>query len=131
VRCVVLALAVLIGGCAKTTPQFRSSSEVTAAKPSHEEPTIPSEQELGVPYYPGASPVAGENTTDLVDAQFATRDSIDKVVSFYKGNIRNAVATGDKNESLIAFEKDGKRYSTSIHRSQREGVTLISVNQYK
>jgi hypothetical protein len=102
-----------------------------AVQPQEGKVIVPTEEELGVPYYPGARPLSGGHTADLVDGQFITADSIDKVVSFYKGNIRNAIATGDKNESLVRFEKDGTKYSISIHREQRDGFTLISVNRHK
>ena len=131
VRFIFLPLAVVLIGCGATTPQFAPPEQQTNTKSSEPAVAIPSEEELGVPYYPGAKPLSGADTEDLVDGQFATRDSIDKVVSFYKGSVRNAVATGDKNESLIEFVKDGTKYSISIHREQRDGITLISVNKHK
>jgi hypothetical protein len=125
--CLVI-VAAGVAGCSSPTPQLSPAVGPSAVEQAVK---VPSEEELGVPYYPGAKPLSGANTSDLVDGQFATRDSIDKVVSFYKGNIRNAVATGDKNESLIEFERDGDKYSISLHREQRDGVTLISVNRHK
>jgi hypothetical protein len=126
---IALGLAVLACGC--KAHQTESPSLQTTPVNTTQAVTVPSEQKLGVPYYPGAKGVSGGDTADLVDAQFVTGDSVDKVVSFYKGNIRDAVATGDKNETMIEFEKDGAKYSIELHRDQRQGVTLISINARK
>jgi hypothetical protein len=122
-----LVLAVALAGCSKPSAPNSDKTELPVAPPPQSS-VIPTEAQIGVPLYPNAKATGGKATKDLVDVQSVTRDSIDQVVSFYKGNISNAVATGDKNESLIEFKKDGAAYSIELHRSQSEGVTLISIN---
>jgi hypothetical protein len=116
-------------GCARVQQLPSSAAQQT---PSESAPaSTPAEGQLGAPYYPGAKALGGGDTQDLVNGEFTTPDSIDKVVSFYKGNIPGAVATGDNNETMIEFKKGSASYTIDIHRNQREGVTLIQVSGRK
>jgi len=96
-----------------------------------------SEQELGIPIYPGAKPEqtgrltqTGEEPGEFVQATFTTRDSIDKVKAFYqekfpKSRAAMDIRSADSRMVQMVLEEDETQKTVMISRDKDEKRTNI------
>ncbi len=115
----------------KNKPVKSTVSVSPAANP------MPTESELGVPIYPDAKPyndstgvVSPMATEGMKMAILETKDSLDKVVAFYKGEMPQATLTKDVEEGqpLVRLsEPAGKGGLKAVSVTTKEGKTQIIV----
>jgi hypothetical protein len=100
-----------------------------------------SEEKLGVPIYPGAKAEEGSGSFSIQGegekggtfggASFATADSVDKVVEFYKGRLGNKVSafdsTSEGKRTVVLNVSTQNSWKTITIADEGTGETKISV----
>ncbi|MGB7623029.1 MAG: zinc ribbon domain-containing protein [Terriglobia bacterium] len=100
-----------------------------------------SEEKLGVPIYPGAQAEEGSGSFSISGegakggtfggASFTTRDSVDKVVEFYKGRLGSKVnafdSTSEGKHTVVLNVSAQDSWKTITIADEGTGVTKISV----
>ncbi len=157
---IVLIAAVSLGGCSRQqsvstlggsvkvtkvgsgAQSVEVQTETGSAKVSTEQRTI-SEDELGVPVYPGSTVEvsseyqgAGEGEQEHSTHHIlSTKDSFDKVYAFYKSNLKDVTQQMKQNmgDNQVAIfntkRKDGAPVSVSITTDNEQKVVRIQVMQ--
>lgn len=94
----------------------------------------PTEEELGMPIYPGAQYVAGsggsgsfageQGAATVVGAEFTTTDSFDKVLAWYTGKLGQPAYVEDGKE---ATWMSGMGISESDHKAEEGEIATLSI----
>jgi hypothetical protein len=105
-------------------------------------PQAASEADVGVPIYPGAKVVSSSQLAETKDAasgiasthSMTTNDNFDKVVSFYKSNLKDVQHSmdqtmGDQKMSMFMTGKEGDMRTIQIMASTAGGPTNIQITK--
>jgi hypothetical protein len=105
-------------------------------------PQTVSEAEVGVPIYPGAKVVHSGHLAETKDAasgiaatySLTTNDSFDKVVSFYRSNLKDVQhamdqTMGDRKMSMFMMGKEGDMRTIQVMASTSGGPTSIQITK--
>ncbi len=156
----VLALGLVISvvalaGCGKKETTIKTpEGEVTVKEGEGGELTIrgeegettykmseeaPSEEELGVPIYPGAEYVVGsggsvKSTSEgeevtTASGQFTTGDDIEEVISWYRDRL-GAPMIENASPREVSWMKSGEDYFVTVSVNEEEGKTTISIARF-
>ncbi len=148
-------MALLIAGCAKEVPpgQVGPDGKVTVSAADmqnkakqqgvdtsrSEEGKLtvssagPSEAQLGVPYYPGSTPVekqgfiTGTPGARMFHSKRAAIDSPEKVLQWYAKQLKDMMTVPPNVDSQMIVFEDGKARSGSIKVEKKDGKTLITI----
>jgi hypothetical protein len=134
----------------KATVTTKTEGEKSVVKVETKEGTLTvqsgsqaiSEAEVGVPFYPGAKVVHSGRLAETKDAasdiaasySLTTNDSFDKVVSFYKSNLKDVQhamdqSMGDQKMSLFMTGKEGDMRTIQVMASTAGGPTNIQITK--
>ncbi|HOE17217.1 MAG TPA: hypothetical protein PLX02_05785 [Syntrophorhabdaceae bacterium] len=160
--CILAAATIFMAGCGReesrtiTTPEGKvtvttkqeGGKEVVKVETKQGSVTIKagaqavSEAELGAPIYPGAEVVSSGQFGEKRDAAagiasvyaMTTNDNYDKVVSFYKKNLKNIQQTmdqtiGDQKMTMFMSGKKGDMRNVQIIAKTSGGPTNIHVTK--
>lgn len=134
----------------KATVTTKTEGEKSVVKVETKEGTLTvksgsqtvSEAEVGVPIYPGAKVVSTSQMAETKDAgsgkastySFTTNDGFDKVVGFYKTNLKNVQHSmdqtmGDQKMSMFMTGQEGDMRTIQVMANASGGPTNIQITK--